>query len=196
MRLKQLITALSILISGCALGLFIDGQRTSVGGLSIQAAIFGVISAIGAITYAALALKQKFDTESVVHQAGVAYVAWTLFAVLYGLRSLQVTQFAIVIGVGLLVSIFIGYLWVHNDADAPSYERLLALITFEWFLVLSFASASFLVLGALVAVLSVVTGIIFELLRVGQATQRTITSALAMAGLILLIFITGFRWTL
>lgn len=195
MRLKQFLVTISILVGGLALALFIDGRRLAPG-ISQQAVMFAIVSVVGALIYGIFALRNKLETTSVIHEAGVAFVAWTLFSILFGLRSLQVVQVSIVLVLGLLLSIFIGYLWVHEDKTAASYERLIALLAFEWFAVMLFAPASFLVLGALTTIATIVSGMVFELSRLQHTDRKSIGGVVLIGAVIFLIFVIGFRWTL
>ncbi len=195
MQLKKILTTISVFVGGCSLTFFIDG-RGFVYGFGKQAVFLGVLSFCAASIYGVCAMRGVLQKIPSLHTAAVAYIAWTLFSIAFGLHSLQVTSIWFAIVLGALISFFIGFLSVFEEHSAHGYERVTAFIAFEWFLVLLFAPASFLVLGALATIATIISAMIFDLHRVERDTSRAIFGLVFLGMLIFATFIFGFRWAL
>ena len=185
----QIATIAAMIAGSSLLGLILDSRRVLYA--------LAVLTAAVCVLYGWIAFRGKLPSYPAISHAAPSFFAWTLYAGLFAMSTLQVIPLWSGVVVGIVVSALVGFLWPWKiNEHRYIFSALLGALTVEWFLILQFATANYMVLGALMAIAYTSTALLFEF-QYDETVQRSvIVRHIATTIAIALIFILGFSWTL
>lgn len=185
----QIATIATMLAGSSFLGLILDSRNVLYA--------LGVLTIVVCVLYGWIAFRGKLQNYPAIAHAAPSFFAWTLFAGLFAMSTLQVIPVWSAIIVGVFVSALVGFLWPWKAGDERHvFSALLGALTLEWFFILQFATANYMVLGALMAIAYTSTALLFEFQNDETVGRSVIIRHIVTTIAIALIFILGFSWTL
>jgi hypothetical protein len=185
----QLATIAAMIVGSVFLGLILDSR-------SVLYALAGITLVLSGL-YGFLAFRGKLPNYPAIAHAAPSFFVWTLFAALFAMSMLQVISVWIVILISVFVSALVGFLWPWKSSDERRvFSILLGALSFEWFLVLQFATANYMVLGALMTIAYTTTALLFEFQNEESVERADFVRHIVIAIALAFVFILGFTWTL
>ena len=185
----QLATIAAMIVGSSFLSLIIDSRNL------VYVLIVMTLGAAG--LYGWLAFRGTLDNYLAIKHAAASFFVWTFFAALFALSTLQVMHLWWTLLGGALLSALVGFLWPwQQHVERKIYWILLAALTFEWFLIFQFATANYMVIGALMTIAYTSTALMFEFQDEVIATRTVLVRHILTTIAFAFIFILGFSWTL
>lgn len=185
----QMVTIATMIVGSSFLGLILDSRNVLY--------VLGVLTLALCGLYGWLMFREKLGDYPAITHAAPTFFAWTLFAGLFAMSTLQVIPLWSAIISGVFIAMVVGFLWPWKVQDERyTFSFLLSTLTFEWFVVLQFATANYMVLGALMAIAYTSTALLFEFQNDESVERSVIVRHIVTSFAIALIFILGFSWTL
>lgn len=185
----QLATIAAMIVGSSFLSLILDSRN-------VLYALVGLTLALSAL-FGYLAFRGKLANYPAIAHAAPSFFVWTLFAALFAMSMLQVISVWAVILISVAASALVGFLWPWKSPDDRTmFSILLGALSFEWFLVLQFATANYMVLGALMTIAYTTTALVFEFQNEETIERADIARHIVVAAALAFVFILGFTWTL
>jgi hypothetical protein len=187
---RMQIATIAAMIAGSAfLSLILDSRNVVYA--------LGVLTLAVSAIYGGLVIRGTLENYVAIKHAAASFFAWTFFAALFALSTLQVVNLWVTLLGGALLSALVGFLWPwQQHFERKTHWILLAALTFEWFLVLQFATANYMVIGALMTIAYTSTALLFEFQDEVIATRTVLIRHILTTIALAFIFILGFSWTL
>lgn len=186
MNLKNGLIILASLIGGGVLTLFFDARPL----VWILAAATILVAGF----FGGFALRQKIKKYPAVYYAALAFISWTWFAIIFGLRALQIIPRSGAAPLLLLISAGLAYFWFNEEKNERTKQLLFFVLAAEGAVALLFAPAWFLVLGALATIWSMIFGAFLAMEK--SVNARRVVLTIATGIIIIAFFIIGFKWKL
>lgn len=187
-KLQHRAIPVATLLGGVSLALFIDSSFVTYVLLAATAALCGYVGW--------LAYTNKLEAHRSIHQITCAFFAWVAFSSVFAARAFQLYSLPVVVLLGAVLTTALAFMWPAHIQPRELGWRVLAIFGFEWFLILLFAPANYLVLGALFMTTFISTALLLDSHSRESVSRREVITHIVVTVLIAMLFIVGFKWTL